>query len=193
MKAILVLASLLLYSLAPTSSYAQTGEGVTLSELEGATITAGVVREQLLDRQGQQFSNRFENKLKLVIGPTKKVEGTEEITLRSRFGVHKGKPAPILGTLERPGEISRYGHGHRVWFFSEGRLTHLRTFTRGGAFRREIAFTRSSGGLTCTITEDFAREGGVGEIVTDSAVDGVPLKIISYKQLSSNCRVEKPK
>ena len=56
-----------------------------------------------------------------------------------------------------------------------------------------LAATSSRAETEAAVTEDFAREGGAGEIITDSAVDGVPLKRISYKQLSSNCRVEKRK
>ena len=52
-----------------------------------------------------------------------------------------------------------------------------------------IAFARDKEGLTCTVSETFAREDGVGTIYLDSFVDGVSVIVVSYKQLSSRCRV----
>jgi hypothetical protein len=70
----------------------------------------------------------------------------------------------------------------------EGTLTFLRT--RGsGATKRDITFTRTAEGLTCTAKDDFVRENGTGRVVLESGIDGAKVTLISWKLISSSCRV----
>jgi hypothetical protein len=40
--------------------------------------------------------------------------------------------------------------------------------------------------------DDYARENGVGSIEMQFGIDGVPVSVISFQQLSSTCRVTLP-
>jgi hypothetical protein len=77
-----------------------------------------------------------------------------------------------------------------VVLFEGGGLSFLRTFKRG-ALTPTIAFSRRANGLSCTAEETFAREEGVGDLAMNSAIDDTLVTIISYKQISSTCRVVK--
>ena len=90
--------------------------------------------------------------------------------------------------LERTRELGSMGGGHGVVVFGDGTLTFLRTL-KGGALKRDVAFTRGAQGLACIATEAFVRESGVGAIFFDSSIDGVPMIVVSAKQISSTCRV----
>ena len=54
-----------------------------------------------------------------------------------------------------------------------------------------IAFARGPEGLTCKADEAFARENGRGPIILDSPVGAGEVQILSAKQTSSLCRVQK--
>jgi hypothetical protein len=167
------------------------GQAVTLADLEGAAIEVRLLRQQTVLREGREHSNQFQNDLKIEIGPADRIQQTNTTTAYTARGTRKGKTTSGWWTLERPRETTSRGGGHGVWIFADGTLTFLRTF-QGGALKRVFAFTGGgAGGLNCTATQTFAREQGVHGIVLESAVDNVPIVILSTKPISAMCRVTK--
>jgi hypothetical protein len=166
---------------------------VTFAELDGVVVEARVVLQEVIRRQGKQFPIRAVGDTKLTIGPGTSLYVTLTSTSHHPRGVSKGQPISFVSRLERPGEVakSNMGGGHGVWVFSDGTLTNLRTYGGGGAFKRDIVFTRTAGGLACKITEGFAREGGTGSIAFNSPIDGVLVTVVSARQVSSSCQVTK--
>jgi hypothetical protein len=163
-------------------------QAVTFAELDGSLIEAHIVRQQVIRREAKEFPVRIENNLQLVIGPGDKIQQTVTATSHTPRGTKPGETRTSLHTLERPREVRSLGGGNALYVFLDGTLTFLRTY-KGGAFKRMIAFARDKEELTCTVSETFAREDGVGTIYLDSFVDGVSVIVVSYKQLSSRCRV----
>jgi hypothetical protein len=172
----------------PLLSAPASSQAVTFAELEGALVEALVVHEQVIRREGREFPTRFESALTLVIGPGDKYQSTWTPTSHTPRGARQGTPRTSLISLEKTRELPTMGGGHGVAVFIDGTLTALRTF-KGGAYKRTIAFARGAEGLTCAANETFAREAGAGTIFLDSPFDGVPMIVVSAKQLSSTCRV----
>jgi hypothetical protein len=176
---------------APTGAVT-TGQTVTFEELEGAVIEATVVRRQIIRRDGRVFPVKFQNNVKIVIGADEKFDVIASSVSDTPRGVRKGRTISGSMTLDQPREMAtrNLGGGHALWVFNNGTLTNLRTFGKG-AFKRDITFARVAGGFTCVANEGFAREEGGGPLVMNSLVDDVPVTIISWKQISSVCRVTK--
>lgn len=165
---------------------------LALAELEGAVVEATVIMHRVVQRDGREFAAKFQSDVKLIIGPDDQLKGTIISTASSPRGVRKGKPQTFSSKVERPKEIKLSGGGHSVWIFDQGTLTHLRTF-KGGAYKRDIAFARTSDGVTCTVQETFAQEEGVGHLLMNSPIDNAPMRVVSSKQLTSNCKVTQGK
>jgi hypothetical protein len=171
----------------------QEAGAVTFADLDGFVLEARVILRQVIRRGGSQFPVRAWNDTKLAFGPGARIDVTLTITSHHPRGVSKGRPRTFSASLERAGKVetANMGEGYGVWVFGDGMLTSLRTYTKG-AFRRDIAFARSSEGITCRITEGFAREQGTGAVVFNSPIDGAPVTIVSSEQVSSTCRVTRP-
>jgi hypothetical protein len=174
---------LLLSSAAPARS-----QQVTFADLDKALIEAHVVRQQVVRRNGREFPVRNESELQLVIGPGTKIQQTWTPTTHSAGGTKRGRSGTSSFTLEQSRDVGSQGGGKALYLFAEATLTFMRTF-KGGAFKRTIAFFRGKDGLTCVAAESFAREEGVGTIFLESWTDGAPVTIVSWKQLSSTCRI----
>jgi hypothetical protein len=80
--------------------------------------------------------------------------------------------------------------GEIIWLFDEGKLTRLRTLESGGR-RVTLTFKRTPTGITCAIDALFAREQGAGNLQTTAVGGGGKIKLLSMKQASTTCRVEK--
>ena len=65
----------------------------------------------------------------------------------------------------------------------------MRSFKNGGAYRMSIAFRRNGPNLTCSATNVFARERGKNSMTMNSAIDGAPITVFSWKTVSSSCDV----
>ena len=163
---------------------------VTLSDLEGSTVQADVDREQKIRRQGNLRSVRIHQGWRIVVRPDKVIENTVDTSADTPRGSRKAPQNSGTFTLEEPRPVASRGGGEAVWKFADGTLTFIRTFP-SGAYRVHFAFARSSSGLTCTVTEAFARQNGQGEIKLQSAFGDGEVTIVSAKQLASRCKVEK--
>ena len=166
-------------------------QAVTFADLNGLTIEATIVRDQVVRREGWKFTTENTVHWKVVIGPGDAIENTVSQTSVTSRGDHKAKPvtnAYVLGTEQ---ELKSQGGGTGLWEFADGTLTYMRTF-RQGAYRASVAFARGADGLTCTFTDTLAREGARGDIVMESMIDGSEVTVLRSKLLSTNCRVVKP-
>jgi len=167
------------------------GQAITLEELEGTTVEATVVRDQVILREGRRIPVKFQNQLTIGIGADAKLQIAITPTSQGPRGKRQGETRKSAATVEKVRELKTLGGGHGVWIFSEdGALTFLRTY-KGGAFKRTIAFAHGPEGLTCKVEEVHARENSRGPIIMDSAIDGGEIQILSAKQISSRCRVLK--
>lgn len=131
-------------------------------------IEASVIRDQIMRRERKTFPIRFQNDIKLIIGPSDRIQQSVTPISEARRGRRVGATmmAPfLLGKSRSPA-----GAGEGVVLFEDGLLTFLRTFEQG-ALKRTIAFSRSPHGLSCTAEETFAREEGVGDLAMNSAID----------------------
>ena len=169
---------------------AQPNDPLMFAELVGSVIEARVVRDQIIRREGRTFPVRFQNDVKLVIESDDRIRQTITPTSDTPRGRRVGRTRTGLFTLEKPHSLNGLGGGDGVYIFENAVLTFLRTFKEGG-FKRTIAFNRSSGGLSCTASEAYAREEGVGDLTLNSAIDDTPVIVVSSKQISSTCRVVK--
>ena len=193
--------ALLLALLASSQAFGQdatgnsaTNKAVTFAELEGSIVDAEIVRQQVIRRAGSTFPVRVQSILKMAIGSDGKFDVTWHTVNDTPRGVFQGKTVSISGTVNQEAKVPKdnLDGGIGVWLFSDGTLTSLRTFKVAGAFKRDISFSRTAEGFVCTANEAFAREKGSGPVVFNSPVDDVPVTIVSWKQLSSTCRVSKP-
>ena len=163
---------------------------VAFSELEGFAVEADIHRAQDVRREGKTAPVRIHQNWKFSIGAENSIALTVNTTAQTPKGTRKGEPNIGTFTLDEPRKVPSRGGGEAVWKFADGTLSFIRTFP-SGAYRAHFAFARDSSGLTCNVTEAFAREDGSGEIRLESAVGGGQVTIVSAKQLPLTCKVSK--
>jgi carbohydrate-selective porin OprB len=165
------------------------GQPITLADLQWSEVHMKIARDQVVRREGRQFPVRVNMDLKLAIG----FEGIEQTFTSTAHGPRGTRQSqPMIGSfiVNRVRDVRSLGGGRAVWQFADGTLTFMRTYKQG-AYRRTVAFTRGAQGLTCTVSESFARENGTGSIELNSLMDGRPTTIVRWKPVSSSCRVAK--
>jgi len=172
------------------TSQAVTPRAVTFDELEGFTIEANIVRDQLTQRDGRQVPQQAHTNWRVVIGPELSIKSTVNATFHNPHGQSKADPLTGSFILDQSRHISSRGGGQGMWHFEEHTLTFTRTFEQG-ALRHKFVFFRKDESLSCKASESFARENGTGPIALRSAIDGQPVTIVRAKQISSNCRIFK--
>jgi hypothetical protein len=168
----------------------QPNDPVKFPELDGSVIEASIVRDQVVRREGKTFPVRSQDDIKIVIGGDNKIEQSVTVTSDTPRGQRKGPTRTGVFTLGEQRPIGALGGGNGILTFEDGVLTFIRTF-KEGAVKRSFAFRHGPDGLSCTANQTFAREGGVGDLSMNSAIDGIPVVIVSFKQISSTCRVMK--
>jgi hypothetical protein len=149
-----------------------------------------LIREQIVLRENRKFPVKVQGDYRIVIGPGDKIHSTFTPSVHRAAGRRVGETRSGLFTLGQEREVKTSGGGQGVWTYADQTLTYRRSFKQG-AYRMTIAFARHANGLTCSASEAFARENGVGAIVLDSAMDGLPTTIVSASPVSSTCRVMK--
>jgi hypothetical protein len=170
-------------------SASTSAQAVSLSDLDGLIVEADVHRDQNMWRQGGRVSVKVNQSWKISFGNENSIRFAVNTTVRTSDGIRTAPQNAGTFTLDEPREVASRGGGEAVWTFLDETLTFIRTF-RSGAYRIHFAFARGSSGLTCTVTEAFAREGENGEIKMQSPFGG-EVSIISTKQLPSSCKVSK--
>jgi hypothetical protein len=163
-------------------------QAITLPELDGAKIETTVVVDRTGRWNGEMVAGPLQTDRKITIDPGETLQATTILTATGPRGTATRQGTDTF-TINKPREVQGLGGGSAVWIFAKGTLTFLRTY-RSGAFKTEIAFHRSSAGLTCSIRSPFARENGNGEIEMNSLAGGT-WQVISARTVSSGRRVTK--
>jgi len=165
---------------------------VTLAELEGFVVEGRVVVDQRLHREGRDISVQRHERMRFVFYPDNVIEWELTSTGYSPRGAKKGPTRKGKFVLGKVLEARSLGGGQAVYTFEDGTLTSLRTYGGAGGYKRAVSFKRDkSGALTCSVSETFMREDGVGRVTLNSAVDGKSITVLSAKQVSSNCTLSR--
>jgi hypothetical protein len=166
-------------------------QAVTLTDLEGSTIDVSTVHLNKFIREGmpREAEMHMSGHVTIAAGGTLTMEFQTSATgpMRTRVGATRSGTFTI-------GKPAKGPQGNDiVWVFANGELKRLAVHHQGGAGGSvlTIGFRRAPDGLRCSVSLHMARENGVGSIDKDAAVDGTPIQILDYKQVSSSCHVEK--
>jgi hypothetical protein len=162
-------------------------EAITFEELQGVSIEASAVRDQTIQRKKGTISVQMHTSATITLGPSDNIHHTRQHSVRRAQGKRNHPPRSGNFTLGVRKQIPSAGQGTAQYTFSDGTLTFVRTF-KNGAFISTVKFVRDKDALKCTFDESFAREEGKGEIQLESPY-GQPTKVLSWKQVSSTCRV----
>jgi hypothetical protein len=161
-------------------------QAVTVADLEGAKIHAKLVTEMLVQRQGRQFPVTQDADWQINVQPEQRIDFTFRATAHTPRGT---RVSPVRGRTAKLDEPWSTDNGEAVWQFKDGDLTFVRSYQGGGATRSVISLKRDGQNLTCTTTLVYARERGKNGLLLNSAIDGAPVTILSWKPLSSTCDV----
>ena len=165
-------------------------EPVTFADLAGLSVEADVHRIQDIRRDGRSASIKGHQNWKISINADKTIDVTVNTTFVGPQGKRTAPPNTGRFTLDESQEMRSRGGGQGAWNFADGTLSFIRTFP-SGAYRAHFEFARSETGITCSVTEAFAREGGTRNITVESPFGG-QVTIINSKQMSSVCRTKSP-
>jgi hypothetical protein len=160
-------------------------QAVTVADVEGAKIHAKLVTEMLVQRQGRQFPVTQDADWQINVQPEQRIDFSFRATAHTPRGT---RVAPVRGRTVKLDEPWSTDNGEAVWQFKDGDLTFVRSY-EGGAVRTVISLKRDGQNLTCTANSVRARERGKGGLVLNSPIDGAPVTILSWKQVSSSCDV----
>jgi hypothetical protein len=167
------------------------GETVAVTDLAGMVVDADIHRQQDMRREGRSFSVQAHQRWKVDINADKTIDVTVNTTFRDSRGTRKAPPIAGRFTLDEALDVRSHGGGQGAWNFADGVLHFTRTFP-SGAYRAHFAFARGEGGITCKVTEAFAREDGNKPITMESPFGG-RVSIVNARQESSDCRVKSAK
>jgi hypothetical protein len=163
-------------------------EAITLTDLAGSVVEADIHRRQIMQRKGPQFTIETHQNWKFDINPDKTIDLVVNTTIRGPRGTRKAPPDAGRFTLEQAREVRNRGGGQGIWNFADEALHFTRTFP-SGAYRVHFTFARGGDGMTCKVTEAFAREDGNKPITLDSSLGDGPVTMIESQQEPSDCRV----
>jgi hypothetical protein len=185
-----VFVAAMIFSLVPVMAVSADAQTVTLDTLQGAEINTRV-----------RFSGTFRN-------PKGTVPGTVVVTMQIRVGpgdaleVKYARTAtahtPIgdkTGTLTRnlSGKIGAPGKAvdsDFVWLLQGDQLVNLNVREVGGV-KTTITFEGPVEKLQCKVTSAYVPEVGAGPGKTTSAARGGKVEILSQRQATSDCKVNR--
>jgi len=160
-------------------------QAVTLKDLESVRIHAKLVTEMLTQREGRQGPATQETDWQIYMEPEGRVSFSFRPTTRTARGTRAGQIRATTAKLDEPWYTE---NGQAVWQFKDGELTFVRSY-KDGAIRIIISLKQDGQNLACTATSAYAREQGKRGLVLNSPIDGVPVTILNWKQVSSSCQV----
>ncbi len=167
------------------------GQAVTPADLEGYVVEARVVMDQQLRREGREFPAKLNQQLRVKFYSDNTIEFELSSVSQGPRGPRQVPTRKGRTTLGNIVEARDLDGGQALWSFENGALTSLRIFGNAGGYKRTVRFARDGNGMTCTVNGTYVREEGVGRVATRSALDNVPITILSSKQSSSACKVSK--
>ena len=138
----------------------------------------------LVQREGFQGPATQDTDWSITIGPEGKIDWSFQPTTHSRFGDRAGQKFTTAATLDKSWYTP---NGEAIWQFADGTLVFVRSYKNAGAYRMSIALKQDGQNLACSVASTFARERGKDNITMNSAIDGAPVTIFSWKTLSSTC------
>jgi hypothetical protein len=160
-------------------------QAVTLADIEGAKIHTKLVTEMLVQRQGRQGQRTQEVDWQINVLPEQGISFTFQATSHTPRGT---RTSPVRERTVKLDEPWSTDNGEAVWQFKDGDLIFVRSH-QGGAVRTVVSLKRDGQNLTCATSMVFARERGKNGLVMNSAIDGAPVTILSWKPVSSTCDV----
>lgn len=162
---------------------------ITPADLEGMTIDARVSMNNVIQRDGREFpvQNHQTTKLTFLAGGI--IDFSLTMVSDTPRGRRQGPKRSGTASLGKPQGTNTLGGGDVVWFFEDNTLTMLRTYKGAGGYKRILAFERKNNAITCNARETYVREDGVGRILSRSAIDDLPVVIVSSRMISSTCTV----
>jgi hypothetical protein len=160
-------------------------QAVAFADLKGAKIHAKLVTEMLAQREGRQGPATQEIDWQIYVEPEGRISFSYRPTTHTPRGTRAGQIRATTAKLDEPWYTE---NGQAVWQFTDGELTFVRSY-KEGAVRTIIALKQDGQNLTCRATSTYARERGKGGLVLNSPIDGVPVTILSWKQVSSSCQI----
>jgi hypothetical protein len=163
---------------------------VGLSDLQGMTINFSSVHRERFIKFGKERTGDMHTLGRVTVGPGDTITSTITGTFSSEGGSRPGRSHSGTFTL---GKATKNGRQDDiVWIFEAGNLIRLRVHGGGsGAQKLTIKFARAGDGLHCSFSMPFARENGTGAIEKGSEIDDVPIEILSWIEVSSNCEVHR--
>jgi hypothetical protein len=160
-------------------------QALTFADLEGVKIKIKLVTEMLVQREGgPRGPVTQDTDWNITVEPEGKIGWSYQPTVHTRLGDLAGQKIATSATLDKPWYTP---NGEATWQFTDGALVFVRSFRNGGAYRMSIAFKQDGKNLACSAASTFARERGKDNITMNSAIDGVPVTIFSWKGVSSTC------
>ena len=163
---------------------------ISLAELAGTRIDGVIVQHRTVrTAEGKTGPNRTTVKYAITMLSESQLTVVHTVTVtKLRTGETLTRTFSEKATLERPG---KFRDGTAVWLLQGESLVRLRT-QKEGAVMLTFAFARTDKGLSCKLTAPFAREVGVGALVSESALGTSRVEILNVKEMSSNCSVSRP-
>jgi hypothetical protein len=166
------------------------GQAVTFSDLQGLTVNFSAVHRERFIKFGQERTGDMHTSGQVKIG----AGDTLTSTITNRFNSERGSRAgpSFSGTFTLGKPIKTRRQDDILWIFEAGNLIRLRVHGSGsGGQKLTINFARRGDGFQCSFSMPFARENGTGAIEKGSEIDSVPIEILSWTPVSSNCEVHK--
>src|SRR5262245_44169540 len=93
------------------------GQAVTLEELDGTTVEATVVRDQVVLRDGRQIPVKFQNELKIVVDRDGKLQVAITPTSQGPRGKRQGETRRSTPTVEKVRELKPSAAAMECGFF----------------------------------------------------------------------------
>ena len=169
-----------------TPNQLPSAQALTFAALDGVKIKIKLVTEMLVQREGFEGPSTQDTDWSITIGPEGKIGWSFQPTAHTRFGDRAGQKFTTSATLDKPWYTP---NGEANWQFADGTLVFLRSYKNAGAYRMSIALKQDGQNLACSVVSTFARERGKDNITLNSAIDGAPVTIFSWKTVSSTCDV----
>lgn len=169
-----------------TPNQLPSSQALTIANLERVKIKIKLVTEMLVQREGFQGPATQDTDWSITIGPEGQIGWSFQPTTHTPLGDRPGQKITTTATLDKPWYTP---NGEANWRFTDGALVFVRSFKNGGAYQMSIAFKQDGQNLACSVASAFARERGKDNITMNSAIDGAPVTIFSWKTVSSTCDV----
>jgi hypothetical protein len=161
---------------------------VTPAEIAGKRLELTLVSDRIIRVNGNTKPQRAVQTTNISFSADQSFSGRYIHTVTNEVN---GRMTTQSRTFNFNGQLGKpfaYRDGQAVWLLEGGSLVRLRTQEEGGT-KLVVNFRRDGGSLKCTINRGYAREDGVGKLVSSSSMSGTNVEMLESKPVSSSCRV----